>query len=189
MAPQRYDCHLFMGRLALNISVLLPFLNSLPFDRLLWLVPIFFALHNLEEAPFMESWSKRIPLKVHPTITTRQFIVAVTSLTAAGFLLTYISLGYLQPTIGYLLVLEMQAILLVNAFLPHIGSTIRFRMYSPGVISAVVITLPFSFYLFRRAFAEGILTSDQFWTLLGIAPIAMVMFAYLALRIGEAFDK
>lgn len=137
----------------------------------------------------MEGWSKRLPLKIHPTVTTRQFVIAVTFLTAAGFLLTYIALEYLQTTIGYLLVLEMQAILLFNAFIPHIGSTIRFRMYSPGVITAIVITLPFSFYLFRRAFAELVLTSDQFWTLLGIAPIGMVIFAYLALRIGKAFDK
>ena len=173
----------------MNISVILPFLNSLPFERLLWLVPIFFALHNLEEAPFMESWSKRLPLKIHPTVTTRQFVIAVTVLTAAGFLLTYISLGYLQPAFGYLLVLEVQAILLFNAFFPHIGSTIRFRMYSPGVVTAIVFTLPFSFYLFRRAFAENILTTDQFWTLLGIAPIAMVLFAYLGLLIGKTFDK
>lgn len=173
----------------MNISVILPFLNSLPFDRLLWLVPLFFALHNLEEAPFMESWSKWLPLKIHPVITTRQFVIAVTVLTAAGFLLTFISLEYLQTTIGYLLVLEMQAILLFNAFIPHIGATIRFRRYSPGVLSAIIITIPFSIYLFRRAFAEQLLTSEQSWTLLGIAPIAMVMFAYLSLQIGKAFDK
>lgn len=173
----------------MNISVIVPFLNSLTFDRLLWLVPVFFALHNLEEAPFMEGWSKRLPLKIHPNVTTRQFVIAVTVLTVAGFLLTYISLGYLQPAIGYLLVLEIQMILLFNAFIPHIGSTIRFRMYSPGVVTAIVITLPFSFYLFRRAFAENILTPNQFWMLLGIAPIAMVMFAYLSLLIGKAFDK
>lgn len=173
----------------MNISVLLPLLDSLPFNRLLWLVPIFFAIHNLEEAPFMEGWSKRLPLKIHPTVTTRQFVIAVTALTVAGFLLTYISLGFLRPAIGYVLILEVQAILLFNAFIPHIGSTIRFRMYSPGVVSAIVITLPFSYYLFRRAFAESILTTQQFWILLGIAPIAMVMFAYLALQIGKAFDK
>jgi hypothetical protein len=173
----------------MNIGVIVPFLNSLPFDRLLWLVPIFFAIHNLEEAPFMEVWSKKIPLKVHPTVTTRQFFIAVTFLTVMGVLLTYIALQYISKPTGYFLVLGIQAILLFNAFIPHIGSTIRFRMYSPGVISAVLITLPFSFYLFRRAFAEHVLTVNQFWILLGIAPFAMVIFAYLALRIGKVFDE
>lgn len=173
----------------MNIGVILPFLNSLPFERLLWLVPIFFALHNLEESPSMERWSKRLPLKIHPTVTTRQFVIAVTFLTAAGFLLTYIALEYLQDTIGFVLILGLQAILLFNAFVPHIASTVRFRMYSPGVITAIVITLPFSFYLFRRAFAEDILTPGQFWMLLGIAPFVMVIFASHSLQIGKAFDK
>jgi hypothetical protein len=173
----------------MNIGVLLPFLNSLSFDRLLWIVPIFFMLHNLEEAPFMAGWSKRIPLKIHPNITTRQFAIAVTFLTLAGFSLTYFALIVLQESTGYLLILGIQAILLFNAFIPHIGTTIRFRMYSPGVITAIIITLPFSFYLFRRAFAENILTPQQFWILLGIAPFAMVFFAYISLMIGKVFDR
>lgn len=108
------------------------FLNSLSFERLLWLVPIFFALHNLEEAPFMEGWSKRLPLKIHPNVTTRQFVIAVTFLTLAGILITFLELRYFHPATGYLVILGIQAILLFNAFIPHIGSTIRFRMYSPA---------------------------------------------------------
>jgi len=163
----------------------MPFLDPIPFDRLLWLVPIFFTLHNLEEAPFMENWSKRLPLKIHPTVSTRQFFIAVTFLTLAGFLATYFGIKYLANQRGYLIVLAIQAILLVNAFIPHIASTIRFRMYSPGVITATVITLPFSFYLFRRALNENILDWKQFWILLGIAPFAMVIFALLSLQIGK----
>ena len=165
------------------------FLDSFSFDRLLWLVPFFFTLHNLEEAPFMERWSKRLPLKIHPAVSTRQFVAAVTILTLAGFLITYLGVEYLNNPAGYLLVLGIQAILLFNAFIPHIALTIRFRMYSPGVVTAVLITLPFSFYLFRRAMAGNILTWTQFWILLGIAPFAMVLFAFLTLQIGKAFDK
>ena len=167
----------------------MPFLDMLPFDRVLWLVPIFFTLHNLEEAPFMEGWSKRLPLKIHPPVSTRQFVIAVTILTLAGFLITYFGVEYLASQTGYLLVLGIQAILLFNAFVPHIASTIRFRMYSPGVITAILLTLPFSFYLFRRGLAENILTLTQFWLLLGIAPFAMVIFAFLSLQIGKALDS
>lgn len=165
------------------------FLDALPFDRLLWLVPIFFTLHNLEEAPFMEGWSKRLRLKIHPTVSTRQFVIAVTFLTLGGFLLTYFGVEYLANQTGYLVVLEIQAILLFNAFIPHIASTIRFRMYSPGIISAILITLPFSFYLFRRALSENILTRAQLWILFGIAPFAMVIFALISLQVGKAFEK
>lgn len=161
------------------------FLNSLSFAQVLWLVPIFFTLHNLEEAPFMENWSKRLPLKIHPKVTTRQFVIAVTFLTLAGFLVTYIALEYLQNTTGYLMVLGIQTILLFNAFIPHIASTLRFRMYSPGVITAVVFTLPFSWYLFQRAFTENILNWSQFWILLAIAPFGTVIFALASLQLGK----
>ena len=164
-------------------------LNSIPFDRVLWLVPIFMTIHNLEEAPFMERWSRQLPMKLPFSITTRQFVIAVTFITIAGFIITYVGLEYLANQTGYWLVLGMQAILLFNAFIPHIATTIRFRMYSPGVITAVLIMLPFSFYLFRRAFDENILTWNQFWIMLGIAPFAAGIIAFLSLQIGKALDK
>ena len=108
---------------------MMPFLNSISFDRLLWLVPIFLTIHNLEEAPFMENWYKRLPIKIHLAVTTRQFVIAVTFITLAGFALTYLGVEYLANQTGYLIVLGMQAILLFNAFVPHIATTIRFRMY------------------------------------------------------------
>lgn len=165
------------------------FLNSIPFDRLLWLVPVFLTIHNIEEAPFMENWYKRLPLKIPLTITTRQFVIAVTFITVAGFVITYFGVEYLANQAGYLLVLGMQAILLFNAFVPHILTTIRFRMYSPGVITAILIMLPFSFYLFRRAFGENILNGTQFWIMLGIAPFAVAIIAFVSLQIGKAFEK
>ncbi|HLO17509.1 MAG TPA: HXXEE domain-containing protein [Anaerolineales bacterium] len=173
----------------MNINLVLPFLDSLSFDRLLWLVPIFFMLHNMEEAPFMERWSKRLPLKIHLDMTTRQFSIAVTFLTLAGFLITFLEIKYLYRYTGYLLILGIQAILLFNAFIPHIASIIGFRMYSPGVVTALLLILPFSYYLFRRALAEDIITSTQFWILLGIAPFAMVIFAVISLLLGKALDK
>lgn len=164
-------------------------LDSLPFERLLWLVPFFFMLHNLEEAPFMASWSKRLPLRIHPVVSRRQFILAVTLLTLAGFVLTYFSLEYWAKPLGYWVVLEIQMILLFNAFIPHIASTIRFRLYSPGVVTALLITLPFSFYLFRRALSENVLTWTQLWVLLAIAPFAMIAFALGSLQIGKILDR
>ena len=163
------------------------FLDSIPFGRLLWFVPFFFMLHNMEEAPFMESWSKRLPLKVHPIVSTKQFVIAVTFLTLTGFILTFLTVEIWKQPIGYLLVLGIQMALAFNAFVPHIFTTIRFRLYSPGVVSALLITLPFSFYLFRRALTENLLTWNQLWILLGLAPFVMIISALLSLKIGQVF--
>ena len=167
---------------------MMPFLDSIPLSHLLWLVPTFLAIHNIEEAPGMEQWSRRLPLKLPFTITTRQFIIAVTLLTLAGFVVTYFGVEIVASQTGYIIVLGIQAIMLFNAFVPHIAATIRFRIYSPGILTAVLITLPFSFYLFRRAFDESILNWTQLWILLGIAPFAMVILAYTSLQIGKALD-
>ena len=164
-------------------------LSTIPFRVVSWLVPVFFMLHNMEEAPFMERWSKRLPLKIHPAVTTRQFMAAVTFLTIGSFLLTYASLEWLAPPTGYLLILGMQAILFVNVFIPHLVTTICFRLYSPGVVTAVLITIPFSIYLFQRAFAEQILIWEHFWLLLGIAPFAMVLLAFTSLQIGRVLTR
>jgi len=164
-------------------------LNSLSWDQLLWLVPIFLTIHNIEEAPLMERWYQRLPIKVPITITTHQFVIAVTFITLAGFIVTYFGVEYLANRTGYLLVLGMQAILLFNAFVPHIALTVRFRMYSPGVLTALLVILPFSFYLFRRAFEENILSGSQFWFMLGIAPFAVAIIVFISLRIGKALAK
>ncbi len=164
-------------------------LDSISFDRLLWLVPVFFMFHNMEEAPFMESWSKRLPLKIHPTITTKQFVIAVTILTLGGFVLTFVGVVVLTERIGFLIILGIQMVLAFNAFIPHLLTTIRFGLYSPGLVTALMITLPFSFYLFRRALTENLLTWGQFWVLLAIAPFIMVLLAFGSLQIGKALAK
>jgi len=164
-------------------------LDSISFDRLLWLVPFFFMFHNMEEAPFMENWSTRLPLKIHPTITTKQFVIAVTILTLGGFALTFLGLELLPQPIGFLMILGIQMVLAFNAFVPHLLTTIRFRLYSPGLVTALLITLPFSFYIFRRALTENLLTWTQIWILLAIAPFAMVAFAYASLQAGKALSQ
>ena len=164
-------------------------LDSLPFDHLLWLVPILLAIHNAEEAPFMENWSKRLPFKLPLTINTRQFAIAVTLLTIAVFLLTYYVLKYVANPTGYFILLAIQAAMLFNAFIPHVALTIWFRRYSPGVLTSILFIIPFSFYLFRRASMEGPLDTTQFWSLLSIAPFVVVITAVLFLLLGKALTK
>ena len=164
-------------------------LDSILFDRLLWLVPFFFMLHNMEEAPFIEQWYKRLPLKISLVVSTKQFVIAVTLLTLGGFIFTFLGLEIWRQPFGYLFVLGIQMTLAFNAFVPHVLSTIRFRIYSPGLVSALLLTLPFSLYLFNRALAENLLTWNQFWILLALAPFVMVAPAAASLKIGQVFAK
>ena len=122
------------------------FLQNLTFSQLLWLVPVLFAIHNLEEVPQMERWSKRIPSHYSQPVTTRQFSLAVTLLTLLVLVVTILAVNYPANRLFYLLVFEFQVIILLNVFVPHVLTTVRFKMYSPGLVSGIVLSLPFSIF-------------------------------------------
>ena len=137
----------------------------------------------------MTQWPKRLPVRLPISYSTRQFVIAVIFLTFGGFLLTCYGVEYLHNSTGYLLVLEFQMVLFVNAFIPHIGSTVRFRMYSPGVVTATLIIIPFSLYLFHRALTENVLIGNQIWILLILAPFVMIAFTFSLLNLGKLLTK
>ncbi len=160
-------------------------LDKISFIQLLWGVPILLAIHNLEEAPFMEKWSKELPLPIHPIVSTRQFVAAVTLLTIAGFAATYFGSTTSNRPTGISIILGIQMVMLVNAIAPHLVTTLRFRKYSPGVITALLLNIPFSMYLFQRAMLEGYMWWNLFWILLAITPFATVALVLISLQFGK----
>jgi hypothetical protein len=160
-------------------------LNAIPFDTLLWLVPFLFMLHNIDEAPLMEAWTRRLPVKIRMIESRRQLIIALIILTLISFLLTWLGLKQMSAHAGYLLILGMLMTMTFNVFFPHLLSTILFRMYSPGLITALFLILPFSIYLFQRALNENLLGLNEFWILLALAPIIMMISIIASLKIGK----
>ena len=59
--------------------------------NLFLLVPLFFIIHNFEEALTMAEWSQKIPEFIHPVVTGVQFIVAVTILSVIGIIVTVLA--------------------------------------------------------------------------------------------------
>jgi len=159
------------------------------FEQLLWLVPVFFMIHNLEETLFMEKWSKRFSLKLFQIQSTRQFVIAVSFLTAICFLLSYIGLEILEKPLGYMLVLEIQTALFVNAFFPHVGLAIRFREYNPGLFTALSITVPFSIYLGVLAYRENIIDMPRLGWLFGLSLLLIPVSIFISLTIGKLFAR
>jgi hypothetical protein len=54
--------------------------------------------------------------------------------------------------------LAFPALALVNAMLSHIGPTIGQRLFSPGLITAVVLFLPIDIWSYYCAYLVGVLT-------------------------------
>jgi hypothetical protein len=165
------------------------FLNTIPFDTLLWFVHIFFMLHNMEEAPLMVKWSERLPVRIKLLESRRQFIFAVIILTLISFLITYFGLKAMSKHAGHLLILSILMTITFNVFFPHVLLAFWFRMYNPGLVSALFLILPFSIYMFQRALNENLIAQNEFWLLLGLAPLIMIAAIFSSLKLGKRFSN
>jgi hypothetical protein len=79
---------------------------------------------------------------------------------------------------GFLIAsLFVEAILLVNAFAHMLTAILKFG-YVPGLITAVLINLPFGIYVFRRAVSERWIRNYRAWQLLAAALVVHVIWIY-----------
>jgi hypothetical protein len=127
---------------------------------LLWLVPLLLTLHNLEEAVFMRGFLGRFATTVPalfstvlPTITYGQFLTALGIVTVAPYL--FAASGPLERrSRAFFLVLGTQMVVLINVA-AHLTTAMWVRGYAPGLVTALLVNLPFSVLLFRRALSAA----------------------------------
>jgi hypothetical protein len=118
---------------------------------LLWLVPLLLTLHNLEEAVFMKGFLGRFAasIPILPAVTYGQFLLALGLVTLAPY--AFAASGPLERrSRAFLLVLGTQMVVLVNV-VAHLAAALWVRGYAPGLATALLVNLPFSVFLFRRA--------------------------------------
>lgn len=148
-------------------------------SQLLWLVPIFMAAHNVEEAV---TFPRYLPLvlgrlpeawrAIAGPITLGQVWAALAVVTLIP--LALVIWASLRPDLAapVWLLLLIQATLLLNV-LWHVGvAIVLFEGYAPGLATAALLNLPFSIYLIRRAARENWVSPRARWALL---PSALVL--------------
>lgn len=128
--------------------------DSEPLRRSAWLVPAVFALHVAEEAPGFTRWARR---HASPRYSQREFVRN----NAAGLALTLAGTAALarRPTrpvvFAYFATVLTQQALWNTVF--HAATTVAYRAYSPGLVSAVGGFLPLWWGLSRHARRAGLL--------------------------------
>jgi hypothetical protein len=111
-------------------------------------VPSFLALHNLEEAL---TFPRYLPTSLGISYST--LLVALLIATVVPFIVTI--WAQVSSSIAALrCVLLIQAVVALNVVWHVAVATTVFHGYVPGVVTAVLINLPFSVYLLRRAVRE-----------------------------------
>jgi hypothetical protein len=87
------------------------------------------------------------------------------ALVNVGYVWLPILLAALFPGPLRWLGLAFVAMTLINA-LTHIGASVRFRIYNPGLITSIVLFLPFTIWMLARELSAGMLTGWQVAALL-----------------------
>ncbi len=147
--------------------------------RVLWLVPLLLAAHNAEEAFFFPRYLPfvlaRLPAgwqAVAAPLTTGQVWIALAIVTAVAFAAAWWAHARPGSRGARWLLLLIQSAMLVNAIWHGGVAVVLFRGYAPGLVTALLLNLPFSLYLLRRAVVERWLSPPALWAL---APGAVLL--------------
>jgi Protein of unknown function with HXXEE motif len=139
----------------------------------IWLVPILLTLHNLEEALLFPRYLPlavaRLPeglQAIAGAITLGQVWIALAVVTAVPFGLAAWAAARPSSQLATWCVLLVQATVLLNVFWHLATAVIVFQGYAPGLVTALLLNLPFSLYLLRRARREQWVGTGARWALL-----------------------
>lgn len=171
--------------------------RSLTFKQVLWFIPIVLTLHNIEEALTMPSWvmahlpliKESLPVAIDIHFTPTQLLLSLLLATVVPFTVTMVCANGAKRSGRLYLLFLLQAIVLLNVFIPHIAASVRMKQYNPGVVTAVCLNLPFSVYVFRRAFREQYLAAREFASLFLLALLVYGPIAWTLHFTGEWLAK
>ena len=147
-------------------------------SQLLWLVPVLAAVHNMEEAVafprYLPLVLERVPQAwraIAGPITLGQVWAALGLVTLIPFALAIWTALRPELAAPVWLLLLIQATLLLNVLWHVSAATVLFDGYAPGLVTAVLVNLPFSIYLIWRAAKENWLSPRARWALLPSAVV------------------
>jgi hypothetical protein len=176
----------------------------MPFNTLtlIWLFPLAFSLHDLEELLFFEPWliknaglimervRGRLPAFLERQLetvlhkSTAQFAIPI----GLNCILACLS-SFLAVQFGkYVLFLMASSLFFVHGFM-HIGQAILLRKYIPALVTSILIVLPYGIILFPNLLASRITTLSGLLVYCAIGIIIAVPFILLIHAIGEILEK
>jgi hypothetical protein len=121
-------------------------------------LPVVFFVHDLEELIYLNkipSLTSFLPVKIQDLIrvSTPQFAVAVSLLFIAILIAT--NEWYRKPSSPARgLVMGFIMVGLFFNSLTHIGQALIFRQYVPGLVTAVLLLLPYTFVILKSHFKQ-----------------------------------
>jgi Protein of unknown function with HXXEE motif len=170
-------------------------LDKLSYTSVQWLAFAFLALHNLEEALTIRAYFPRIgellrehaPASLVSTVPTlAEFYAALAGATIFPLILVAVATTGKPTQFKFYLVALVQAQVLLNVFVPHVPAAFALGGYAPGLVTAVLINLPFSVYFFRRSLNESRVTRRGLLVMLLVALPLLLLSIRLLYALGAS---
>ena len=144
--------------------------TSVSINALIWLSLVMFVIHDLEEIIWVEPVLrkqkshilKRIPkgfVSLYEdmlNMTSSQFAVAVLLEFIILTVITFSAAEYGK----YFWFLAFISIFFIHVF-THVGQSLLLKIYTPGVVTAVVLVLPFTSYTLYRMIDESLVSWNE----------------------------
>ena len=155
-------------------------MHSLSRRAVLAAIGLTLVLHTIEEyatfPEFLSSPDGGLPEWLHPNrFLHNSHELRIALMIATVLPLAVIAWAILRPRKGWLIsALLLESILLVNAAWHMLAAIVR-HGYAPGVVTAVLVNLPFGVYVLRRAVKEEWIGAGTAALLIGSALLLHVV--------------
>lgn len=119
--------------------------------NIIWAIPIFFSLHEIEEWNILD-WYKKYYVNL-PGSTNFSVHLHIIFFCIVGFILTFIAHQFKETFLFSLIIAFLSGFILLNTF-QHIIWTFQLRTYSPGLVTSLVmliVTIFVNYILIRNA--------------------------------------
>lgn len=160
-----------------------PFLESLRPELVVGLFALAFIVHDAEEILTWSWWMRRHGRHIFAGRlagrlqnvagqTTGQFTVAVAVILVAALAATYSGLRALANGGPLTVFAGALAVMFLHTF-AHLATSLRYRSYSPGVVTGVIICIPYPLLAAAYLMQAGLLD----WPVLGLGALLGVAVA------------
>lgn len=147
--------------------------------RWIWAAPGVFLIHDAEEIATFASWVPNhradLPAGVQPfaMVTTRQFTIAVIVLFLALLAATMHAVHRARVGTRSLPFLLMVGALVANA-VTHLAQAAMFRGYVPGLLTAMLLVIPYGIGLGEQLRSSGLATRRMWLTMIALGALLQV---------------
>lgn len=128
-----------------------------PSHLVFWLPYVVLLIHTIEEIPGFSKWATR---HFAPMSTYKHVIIQVC------MILVVLIVSYQASSFGYhggwvVLAAAFQLHIGLNALF-HVVTTIIYKEYSPGLLTAITLSIPSTIFFFNQMVVDGRLTVNEF---------------------------